>query len=297
MISRRHLLGGGASALALAFAGAERAARADAGSAVAAAPVIFISHGTPLFLRGNERRVEELRAWGATIAKPRGIVLITPHFASRKMQLGRTGSGVAMANLPGAFLKHLGTDVTYATPPSDALAQRIEALFGHPIERPERRGFDHTTWMPLKSLFPHADVPVLEMGYPFPSAKEGFALGRTLAPLRDEGILFVASGGMTHNLAATVLPGGPSGSETPSFVTEFDAWAAERVAALAVDDLIDFRHKAPAVELAHPDDGAHYRVLLVALGVALHARTAARQVRFPITGIEAAQSKRCVALG
>jgi len=294
MISRRRLMSGGASALALTLAGPSRVARAEAGSA--AAPVLFISHGTPLFLRGNEGRIAELRAWGATLPKPRGIVVITPHFASRTMELGRTGPGFAMANLPGAFQKLLGPDVTYATPPSEALAQRIEGLMGHAIARPERRGFDHTTWMPLKSLFPSADVPVLELGYPFPSPQEGFALGRKLAPLRDEGVMFVASGGMTHNLAATALPGGPPRSDVPSFVTEFDAWAAERITRLAVDDLIDFRHKAPAVELAHPDDGAHYRVLLVALGVALHARTPAREARFPITGVEAAQSKRCVQL-
>jgi 4,5-DOPA dioxygenase extradiol len=203
-----------------------------------------------------------------------------------------------MYNLPGAFKKQLAPDLEYATPPSEALALRLEGLFGHALERPQRRGFDHTTWMPLKSLFPRADVPVLELGYPFPSAKDGFELGRKLAPLRDEGILFVASGGMTHNLAAGPTPGDPGAAraETPSFVAEFDAWAVERIAKRAVDDLIDFRQRAPAVELAHPDDGAHYRVLLVAMAVALHARAAAQDVRFPITGVEAAQSKRCVQL-
>jgi 4,5-DOPA dioxygenase extradiol len=272
-------------------------ARAEAASSsLTAAPVLFVGHGTPLFMPGNEARIQELGAWGATIPTPRGIVVMTPHFASRTLQLGRTGPGFAMYNLPGAFKKQLAPDLEYATPPSDALAQRLEGLLGHGTERPERRGFDHTTWMPLKSLFPRASVPVVELGYPFPSAREGFKLGRKLAPLRDEGILFMASGGMTHNLAAGTRPGEGAGKETPGFVTEFDAWAAEHITKRAVDELIDFRHKAPAVELAHPDDGAHYRVLLVALGIALHARSAAQTIRFPISGIEAAQSKRCVEL-
>jgi 4,5-DOPA dioxygenase extradiol len=293
MISRRELMGAGVSAL---LAASARAARAEPASSATAAPVLFVSHGTPLFMPGNETRIDELRAWGATIPRPRGIVLMTPHFAARALELGRTGPGFAMYNLPGIFKRQLPPDLEYATPPSEALAERVEGLLGRTVARPERRGFDHTTWMPLKSLFPRADVPVLELGYPFPSPREGFELGRKLAPLRDEGILFVASGGMTHNLAAAPLPGEPSSKEAPSFVTEFDAWAADRVARRAVDDLVDFRHKAPAVELAHPDDGAHYRVLLVALGVALHARSAAEAIRFPITGVEAAQSKRCVEL-
>lgn len=292
MISRRGLMSGGASALAL--AASARVARADA--AATAAPVLFVSHGTPLFMTGNESRVAELRAWGATIPTPRGIVLMTPHFAERKLQLGRTGPGFAMYNLPGVFKKRLAPDLEYTTPPSVGLAERVEAVLGQAIERPERRGFDHTTWMPLKSLFPRADVPVLEVGYPFPSPQAGFELGRKLAPLRDEGILFVASGGMTHNLAAIPLPGEQLRPAVLSFVSEFDAWAAACIARRAVDDLIDFRHKAPAVELAHPDDGAHFRVLLVALGVALHARNPVQDIRFPITGVEAAQSKRCVEL-
>lgn len=292
MITRRHFLGAGAFALAA----SARTLRAEPPPA-SAAPVLFISHGTPLFMPGNEARIAELRAWGATLAKPRGIVVMTPHFASRTMQLGRSGPGFAMYNLPGFFKKQLAPDLEYVTPPSEALASRLEGLLGQRLERPERRGFDHSTWMPLKSLLPSAAVPVIELGYPFPSAKEAFALGRRLAPLRDEGILFLASGGMTHNLAASPAPGQPhAASATPSFVTDFDAWAADRIAKRAVDDLVDFRHRAPAVELAHPDDGAHYRVLLVALGIALHSQRSIRDVRFPIEGVEATQSKRCVEL-
>jgi 4,5-DOPA dioxygenase extradiol len=293
MITRRRFLGASAAALV----GSAHAAHAEP-AAAGAAPVLFVSHGTPLFMPGNEPRIAELRAWGAKLPTPRGIVVMTPHFAARTLQLGRSGPGFAMYNLPGFFKKQLAPDLEYATPSSEALATRLEGLLGQSLERPERRGFDHTTWMPLKSLLPNASVPVIELGYPFPSAKEAFALGRRLAPLRDEGILFLASGGMTHNLAASPAPGEPhaAGAQAPSFVAEFDAWAAERITKRAVDDLVDFRHRAPAVELAHPDDGAHYRVLLVALGIALHAQKPVREIRFPIAGIEASQSKRCVEL-
>jgi 4,5-DOPA dioxygenase extradiol len=218
-------------------------------------------------------------------------VVMTPHFAARELSLGATHAGFGMFNLPVHFKRLLPQTLDYPTPPSEQLAQRIEALLGGPVLRnPNRRGFDHTTWMPLLSLFPAADVPVLELGYPYLPEARGFALGQRLAALRDEGILFLASGGMTHNLG---MMSGP----TPSFASEFDAWASECIAKKDVDALLSWRAKAPASDLAHPDDGGHFRVLHVALGVALHARSALAGIGFPVTGFEGALSKRCVQLG
>jgi 4,5-DOPA dioxygenase extradiol len=212
---------------------------------------------------------------------------------------GPTSRGFAMYDLPPPFKRLLPQDLDYATPPSDALASRIDGLLqgSGPIARSRQRGFDHTTWMPLLCLFPAADVPVLELAYPYVPEADLFALGRRLAPLRDEGVMFIASGGMTHNLAAASLP---LGAPTPSWAREFDAWSADKITALDVDALVDFRHKAPAVDLAHPDDGAHFRVLLAALGVLLgdvRATGAKPRVTFPVASFESALSTRCAELG
>jgi Catalytic LigB subunit of aromatic ring-opening dioxygenase len=193
MISRRALLAG-----TTALVTATTQASADTGRA----RVIFVSHGEPLFLPGQDARRQKLAAWGARLPKPRGIVVMTPHFASRTMQVGATGRGFAGYDLPGHMQRLLPQDLEYATPPSEALAARIDALLGAALERAaDRRGFDHTTWMPLKCLFPSAEIPVLEIAYPYIPERDAFALGRRLEPLREEGTLFVASGGMTHNLA------------------------------------------------------------------------------------------------
>ncbi|HEY8079066.1 MAG TPA: class III extradiol ring-cleavage dioxygenase [Labilithrix sp.] len=254
------------------------------------APVLFVSHGAPLMLPGNEARAAELRAWGTKLPKPRGIVVMTPHFAARRIELGATARGFAMYDLPPAIKRRLPQDLDYPTPPSAALATRVEQLLGPLARAEDRRGFDHTTWMPLLCLFPAADVPVLELGYPYVPERDAFALGKKLAALRDEGILFLASGGMTHNLAAGIA--GPP----PPFAREFDAWAEEAIAREDADALVDWRAKAPACELAHPDDGGHWRVLLVALGVALGGARPARRATFPIAGFEGALSTRCVEL-
>ena len=213
---------------------------------------------------------------------------MTPHFAARTLLLGATGTGFAMYDLPDGIKKHLPANLDYPTPPSEEIAKRVEGLLGSALARSDGRpGFDHTTWMPLRAMFPAADVPVLELGYPYVPEAEAFALGKKLAPLRDEGFLFLASGGMTHNLAAEAVA-------PPAWSRDFDAWATAAVAKSDADALVAWRAKAPASDLAHPDDGGHFRVLLVALGVALHARTAPSTTTFPVTGFEGALSKRCV---
>jgi 4,5-DOPA dioxygenase extradiol len=255
------------------------------------APVIYLSHGAPIFAMNDPARIAELRAWGKALAKPRSILAITPHYASRRLELGAAGRGFAMYDLPAPFARRIPPGTGYATPPSAALAVRVEELLAPrgPTVRGERPGMDHTTWMPLRCLFPDADVPVLELAYPYVREDDAFAIGRLLAPLRDEDVLIFASGGMTHNLATMDVASAP-----PRWASEFDAWAAETIAATQVDALVDWRHKAPAVNLAHPDDGGHFRVLLLALGAALAGGT--QQVTFPITGFEATMSKRCVQL-
>ena len=280
MITRRALL-----AASAAVAVAQRAAAQPTRT-----PTLYVSHGAPLFLPKQEARRAALAAWGAELAKPRAIVVMTPHFASRTLAVGNTGPGFAWYDLPNGIKRLLPQDLEYPSPPSAGLAARVDEILRSPLKREtERRGLDHTTWMPLKCLFPAADVSVLELTYPYVPEAEAFAFGQKLSALRDEGVLFVASGGMTHNLALDF------DAPLAQFAVDFDHWATESLRAGNVDALIDFRHKAPAPNLAHPDDGAHFRVLLVALGVAL-GKGGGLSASFPVTGFEGSLSNRCVQL-
>ena len=250
-------------------------------------PVAFVSHGGPM-LAIDPVRGPQLRAWGQAMPKPSGVVALTPHWGSRRLLLGATSRGVAQYDFPRWLASRLPADLRYETPPSDALAARVAALTG--AAPGERAGMDHTTWMPLRHMFPAADVPVLEVSYPYVDDASLFALGHRLAPLRDEGVMLLASGGMTHNLASVDLAA--PAQAPPSWSREFDAWSAERLDALDADAMIDWRRKAPGADLAHPDDGAHFRVLLVALGAALASGNAV--VRFPSEGFDLGLSMRCV---
>jgi 4,5-DOPA dioxygenase extradiol len=286
-LSRRALVGGSVG-LAL----SHRLARGAEPPSLM--PVGFVGHGSPL-LAVDPVRGPGLAVWGGRIPVPRGILVMTPHYGTRRIELGATGRGVAMRNMPKWISDQLPSDLSYPTPPSDALAARVEALLAgsYAVNRSSRPGFDHTTWIPLRHLFPDANVPVLEIAFPYRPDRELFALGRKLAPLRREGIFFLASGGITHNLAAVDLePHHP----IPPWSWDFDDWARRAVEAHDVDALLDWRAKAPAANLAHPDDGGHFRVLLVALGVVLD-ETADPRVMSPIAGFEGGLSVRCIELG
>ena len=126
-------------------------------------------------------------------------------------------------------------------------------------------------------MYPEADVPVLQMSLPSLDAPSLLELGRTLAPLREEGVLVLGSGFMTHNLhAMDARPGAP----TPAWAAEFDAWAADVLRRRDIDALVDYRHRAPAVRLALPTH-EHFAPLVAAIGAALDKPG---EVAFPITG-------------
>jgi 4,5-DOPA dioxygenase extradiol len=296
-----HLAGlaGLAGVVTTAVAGS---ARADA--VAGPMPVALVSHGSPL-LAIDPVRGPALRAWGARLPKPAGIVVMTPHYGSRRIELGATGPGVAAYTFPRGLARALPSDLTYPSPPSESLAARVEKqLAGGPgpaIARSARTSLDHTSWMPLLHLCPAADAPVLEIAYPYVPEAELVALGRKLAPLRDEGVLFVASGGVTHNLAAMRIGDGaaapaPGPAPVPSWSSEFDDWLARTLSARDVDALVDWRARAPAADLAHPDDGAHYRVMLLGAGLVLGGG-GAPPVSFPFAGFEALLSVRCAQIG
>lgn len=284
--SRRDVLVG-AAAVALSTTSTPARAAADGD---ARQPVVFLGHGSPR-LPIDPVRSGELRAWGKTLAKPRAILAMTPHFGSRRLEIGTTGPGRAMYNMPEWLARQLPSGLDYRTPPAAPLAARVEELLagGEPLVRTDRPGFDHTVWMPLSYLVPAADVPVLELSFPYRSDADIFALGRRLGPLRDEGVLVVASGQLTHNLAAIDLG---ADRPVPPWSAEFDAWAADSLRRHDVDSLLDWRRRAPAAEVAHPDDGGHFRVLVFALGILEGSGGPRAPVTFPVQGFESVMSKR-----
>lgn len=292
-LSRRHWLGAvtGAALSALLPTRSAHALMEDPFQGLTTyMPACFTAHGGPNLAR-DPIIGPRMRAWGERLPRPAGIVVVTPHFRARQLTLGAVGPGHALYSFPRRFLRGIeGLD--YPCPTNVELVGRVQALLETqgPVTRSGRAGLDHTSWMPLMHLFPEADVPVLEVAMPFLPDRQLFEFGALLGTLRREGVLILTSGNVTHNLAAL------GSRETPGFARDFDAWVAERAAAGDVDALLDWRARAPAPYLAHPDDGGHYDVLLIALGAATAGGLAAPS--FPLDGFVAGSvSLRCLQYG
>ena len=141
------------------------------------------------------------------------------------------------------------------------------------LERPNR-GLDHGAWVPLKAMYPEADIPVLQLSMPDLDPEHLFEVGKRLAPLRDEGVLIIGSGFLTHGLPFIheYFLGKPG---APQWSIDFDQWAMEALNRGDVDTLFAFREKAPGMPYAHPTV-EHFAPLFVTLGAVARPGRAAR---------------------
>lgn len=264
----------------------ERTPSADSGRM----PTIFLAHGSPATI-ADGTWVEELNGWAARMPRPKSVLMISAHWEERPLTIGATETKPLIYDFygfPEVFYR-----LQYPSPGAPALAQRVRELLGgsqQVAEEPER-GLDHGAWVPMMAMYPDADIPVLQVSLPTLSAPELFDLGRQLAPLRDEGVLIVGSGFLTHNLRA--MDPRP-GAVTPSWAREFDHWAEEALTKRDVDALVEYERRAPAVDWALPTR-EHFVPAVVTLGSTVDSED---DVSFPITGwLGGAMTKRSVQYG
>jgi 4,5-DOPA dioxygenase extradiol len=255
-------------------------------------PTLFLSHGAPI-LADDAVWTAELAAWSQTIARPRAILMVSAHWEDAPVALSATEPVPLVYDFWG-FPEHYYS-VTYDAPGAPALADRVEHLLGAAgtgVSRDPSRGLDHGAYVPLVEMYPAADVPVLQMSLPTLDPTALHAIGRQLAPLRDEGVLIVGSGFATHNLSRITMAAG-TGAPAPSWSSEFDHWLAEAADAQDVDALLDFAHRAPAAQLAHPRT-EHFAPLFVTLGA---GDTDLPTTRTVIDGFWFGLSKRSLQIG
>lgn len=238
-------------------------------------PAIFIAHGAPPLL-DDAQWVAELHAWAQSFPKPEAILMLSAHWENRPVTLGATRTVPLVYDFYGFPQRYYQQQ--YAAPGAPLLAGRIHKELKNlqPVADEPERGLDHGAYVPLVAMYPEADVPVLQMSLPSENPQELFALGRTLRALRDEGVLIIGSGFLTHNLRTMDWSGR---SAPPAWAIEFDAWAAEALVRRDFDALLDFENKGPAAQIALPTR-EHFVPLLVNLGATAEGETA----RFPITG-------------
>jgi 4,5-DOPA dioxygenase extradiol len=161
---------------------------------------------------------------------------------------------------------------------------------GLPAALDDTRGFDHGAFVPMAVSWPDATMPLVQL-----SLRSGLdpaihlQLGRVLAPLRDESVLILGSGNITHNLRRLDWQ---AGAPVPQWAREFDAWVADVLLRRDFSALVDYPRRAPQLARAHPSD-EHLRPLLVAAGAGSDG-----SVSFPVEGWEyGSLSRRTVLFG
>lgn len=260
------------------------------GSTGALMPAVFIAHGAP-FLLEDTKWVAELRQWAEAMPRPRAVLMLSAHWEERPVTVGATRTVPLVYDFYGFPERFY--QLRYPAPGAPALAEQVRGLLAPlgPVAEAPERGLDHGAYIPLAAMYPGADVPVLQLSMPSLHPEELFTLGRTLAPLRREGVLVTGSGFLTHNLRTLDFSEHPV---TPAWATEFDAWTAEALERKDVDALLDYRSRAPGVRLALPTH-EHFVPVLAALGAAVDTP---HDVRFPITGfLGGSATKRSVQFG
>jgi 4,5-DOPA dioxygenase extradiol len=227
-------------------------------------PAIYIGHGAPPLV-DDELWVSQLADWAKRMPKPRAVLVVSAHWESAPLTVGATTPVPLIYDFWG-FPEHYYR-TTYPAPGAPELAATIAALMpdGETVAHQPDRGLDHGAYVPLTVMYPDADVPVLQMSLPTNDPERLLALGRRLSPLRDQGVLIIGSGFMTHGLPYLQMRS--PDQRPPGWSAEFDAWAAQALDTGNLEELLDYANRAPAVRYAHPTV-EHLAPLFVTLGTA-----------------------------
>lgn len=238
-------------------------------------PALFLGHGAPPLFE-DPVWMAQLKAWSANLPKPKAILIVSAHWEAAPIMLSASGAHTPLVYDFGGFAPHY-YQMKYETPDASDLAQLVTSTLPDSLNVHEHqsRGLDHGAWVPLKIMYPDANIPVLQMSIPTHDPGSLMELGRRLQPLRDQGVLIIGSGFMTHGLP--FLKEWTLDATPPGWSSDFDAWAGEAISNNDIDELASYANKAPGMPYAHPTV-EHFSPIFVTLGAATDAEAPIDQV-------------------
>lgn len=228
-------------------------------------PTLFVSHGAPTWALEPGVAGRLLAEIGETMPKPEAVLVVSPHWTTREVTVSSTGQPRTIHDF-GGFPEALYRILYPASghPRLAGLAADALAAAGFTVALDGQRGLDHGAWVPLRHLYPSADVPAFQVSMPATlDAASAWRLGEALAPLSERGVLILGSGSLTHNLREFVM----GATRVAPYAEEFVAWIREAVVGGDVERLKHALALAPHAARAHPTP-EHFLPLLVAAGAA-----------------------------
>lgn len=243
----------------------------DAMDTTVALPSLFVSHGSPMFALDPGQTGPALRACGEALqaTQPRAVVVMSPHWMARDAAV-MAGAQPETWHDFGGFPEPLYR-LQYPAAGSPDLAQEVVRLLGAagiPSHADPQRPFDHGAWVPLMHLLPQANVPVVQVALPASfGPREVYAMGRALRGLREQGVLLVGSGSMTHNLREFFGGRPEQDAQAAPYVEAFSRWVEDTLKSGDRERLFAYREQAPHAVRSHPTD-EHFLPIFFALGAA-----------------------------
>ena len=230
-------------------------------------PTVFVSHGAPTLAVEPGATGPALSALGKALPRPDAILMVSAHWETTRPTVSTAQRPQTIHDF-GGFPQALYR-LQYPAPGAAELAHRVKGLLdaaGLAGELDPNRGLDHGAWVPLRYLYPLADVPVTQLSIQSQlGTQHHYRLGEALRPLTSEGVLVIGSGSLTHNLYELRMSGGKQ--QPAEYAVEFQRWIYEKIVADDVAALLDYRRGAPHAVRAHPTE-EHFLPLFVALGAA-----------------------------
>ena len=228
-------------------------------------PTLFVSHGAPTFALEPGRLGPQLTALGQALPRPAAVLVVSPHWITAQVRVATSAAPETIHDF-GGFPRPL-YEIQYPVPGAPALAERTAQLLqdaGWATQAETQRGLDHGAWVPLRFVYPQADVPMFQVSMPSRlDERSAYALGQALAPLRDEGVLVVGSGSLTHNLYEFRSA---HGADAP-YARAFSDWVRDTLQRQDHASLQQTMALAPHAQRAHPSPD-HLLPLMVAAGAA-----------------------------
>lgn len=223
-------------------------------------PLVFLGHGSPMNALEDTEYSRTWTALGQSLPEPAAILVVSAHWMTKGTTL------VDVSALPKTIHDFYGfPDALYAmdypAPGDPALAREVASLLAsHHAAEDDTWGLDHGAWTVLRFLYPQAKVPVFQVSIDMARGLEHqLEVGRTLAQLRDRGVLILGSGNVVHNLRAMRFGGQPQ-----DFALEFDRLFADRLEARDLKPLADREGLGSLLRMAHPTVDHYMPALTIA---------------------------------
>jgi 4,5-DOPA dioxygenase extradiol len=248
-------------------------------------PAVYAAQGSPRLLL-HPAWPDRLHTWARQLPQPHALLIVSAHWEAAPLTVGSLADPVPLYydyyGFPEPFYR-----LSWPAPPARDLAVRIAQLTGstQSLAHEPARGLDHGAFIPLMLMWPEHDIPVVQLSMPSLDPHALLALGRQLAPLRDEGVLIFGTGLMTHASNGDVA----DGAAAEPFLA-FDRWVADCLERRRFDELAAYRNTAPHVRTVLPSH-EHFAPLFVALGAAIDDLEG---LTFPTTGFWRGNSMRSV---